>query len=354
MTNTKINKLEKSELEITSSISAETFASFEAKALEKANERMEIPGFRKGKAPADIVRKNINEAFLLEEMAELAISDAYPKILEENKIDAIGRPEITITKIARGNDLEFKIKTAGLPEVTLPDYKKIAKSENSKDENKVDVVIDESEVDKVVNDLRKMRAHQNLHKDDAEGAEHNHDHGEIKDEDLPVVDDEFAKSFGKFETVEEFKNKIRENLKMEKDVAQKDKVRLAIIEGILAETKVEVPEVLIAGETQKLLYRLEADIANMGLKIEDYLKQIGKTGEDLAKEWRGEAEKRAKLELVIHQIAEKESLKPAPEDVEKEAEMITKMYKDADPLRAHAYVEQMLTNEKVFAFLSEQ
>ncbi len=350
---TTINKLAKSEVEIKYSLTAETLESYEAKALARAGERMEIPGFRKGKAPADILKQNVNGLVLLEEMAELAISDAYPKILEENKIDAIGRPEITITKIAKGADLEFKIKTAVIPEMTLPDYKKIAKTENSKEENKKEIVVEETDVKKVIDDLRKMRAHQSMPAHEHKEGEP-HDHPELTEEQLPIVDDEFVKSFGKFETVEEFTNKIRENIKIEKETQAKDKVRMSIIEAIVADTKCEIPEILINSEIQKMMYKLEADITNMGFKLEDYFKQIGKSMEDISKEWRADAEKRALLELIIHNISVKESLKPADEEVEKEADTITKMYKDADPVRARAYVEQMLTNEKVFAFLSAQ
>lgn len=350
---TKINKLEKSEVEITSSITAEIFISFEEKALTRIGDRMEIPGFRKGKAPADMIKKNTNPMMLLEEMAELAINEAYPKILEENKIDAIGRPEITITKIAQGNDLEFKIKTAVLPEVQLPDYKKIAKDENAKDEHKGEVTVEEAEITKAIDDIRRMRAHQNMPPHEhVDGEEHSHP--EITEEELPKLDDEFVKSLGKFENVEDFKNKIRENMKKEKEMQKQDKQRLAIIEKIIESTKCEIPELLINSEIQKMLYKLEADITNMGLKMDDYLKQINKTQEDIAKEWRTDAEKRAKLELIIHQIAEKENLQATKEESDKETEAITNMYKDADPVRARAYVEQMLRNEKVFAFLSSQ
>ena len=102
------------------------------------------------------------------------------------------------------------------------------------------------------------------------------------------------------------------------------------------------------------MYRLEADITNAGMKMEDYLKQIGKTDADLRKEWRADAEKRAKLQMIIHTISEKENLKPTEEEIEKDVTQITTMYKDADPARARSYVEQMLENEKVFHFLETQ
>ena len=356
---TTIKKLEKSEVEITGVLEVAEFEKYEAKALERIGERMELPGFRKGKAPISEIKNNVQEMQLLEEMAEAALQENYIKILEENKIDAIGRPQIAITKIAKGSDLEFKIITAVLPEMKLGDYKKIAKSENSKEENKKGVVVDEKEVEKVVNDLRKMRAEQargNSHEGHENMTEEEHAaaHPEISESEYPEFNDEFVKTFGDFASADAFKEKIRANIKIEKETEQKDKVRLLIVEELVKQTEGEIPEILIAGETDKMLYRLEADITNAGLKLEDYLKQIQKTETDLRTEWRADAEKRAKLQMIIHTISEKENLKATEEEIMADVTKITEMYKDADPSRARAYVEQMLENEKVFAFLEKQ
>ena len=112
-------------------------------AYQDISEKAKIPGFRKGKIPENVMLQNIPEIKILEEMAEMALGEHYPKILEEinqgEKIDAldvIGQPEIFITKLARKNPLGFKIKTAVLPPVKLPDYKDIAKKINSKIEIK--------------------------------------------------------------------------------------------------------------------------------------------------------------------------------------------------------------------------
>jgi FKBP-type peptidyl-prolyl cis-trans isomerase (trigger factor) len=287
---------------------------------------------------------------ILEEMAEQALHDAYPKIIEEHKLDAIGRPQIMITKIAKGSDLEFKIITAVLPEMKLPDYKKLAKEVVKKNPVKVDE-IPEADVEKAILELRKMRAHQAMPKHEHEdGAEH----PELSEEELPAFDDAFVKTFGEFASTDAFKDKIRGNLKMEKEVIEKDKLRLAIVEELLKETSGDIPEILIQSETDKILYKLEADITNMGFKFDDYLVQIKKTEEELRKEWRTDAEKRAKLQLTIHNISNKENLKPTEEEIEKEVTNIVTMYKDADPVRARAYVENMMENEKVFQFLESQ
>jgi trigger factor len=358
---TTIKKLDKSEVEITSGLGWVEFEKYEEKALEKIGERTELPGFRKGKAPTTIIKENTNEMMLLEEMAELALQENYIKILKEEKIDAIGRPQVAITKIGKGSDLEFKIVTAILPEMKLGDYKKIASAENSKTENKKEIIVEEAEVDKVVNDLRKMRAeqargsnhegHENMTEEEHSAA---HTQVEIPESEYPEFNDEFVKTFGDFATADAFKDKIRANIKIEKETEQKDKTRLLIVEELVKQTEGVIPEILIAGETDKMLYRLEADITNAGLKLEDYLKQINKTEEDLRGEWKADAEKRAKLQMIIHTISEKEKLAPTEEEIIADVTKITEMYKDADPSRARAYVEQMLENEKVFTFLEQQ
>jgi trigger factor len=354
----KVKKLDKSEVEITGKIEASVFAGYEDKALAKINDRIELPGFRKGKAPIEVIKKNVPEMELLEEMAEAALYDNYMKILEDNKIDAIGRPQISITKIGKGSDLEFKIVTAVLPEIKLGDYKKIASKENSKEENKKEIVVEDAEVEKVINDLRKMRAEQarpaHEHKEGETEEEHAAHHQEIPESEWPKFDDEFAKTFGDFKTAEELKEKIKGNLKVERTTEQKDKIRLAIIEELVKQSEGEIPDILVQSEIDKIIYKLEGDITNVGFKFEDYLKQIGKTLEDLRKEFHADAEKRAKLQMIIHTISEKEKLQPTEEEIEKDVTQITAMYKEADPVRARAYVEQMLENEKVFKFLDEQ
>ena len=352
---TTIKKLEKSEIEIEAVIELVEFEKFEDKALARISERVELPGFRKGKVPSSMVKESVDQMMVLEEMAELAINDAYPKILESEKIDAIGRPKIAITKIAKGSDLEFKITTAVLPDMKLPDYKKLS-TKVKKDNPVKEVIVDEAEVEKTILELRKMRAdqarghagHENMTEE-----EHAKAH-EIPESEYPAFDDAFAKSFGDFESAEAFKEKIRGNMKIEKETVEKDKQRLAIVEELLKETTGEIPEILIDSETDKILYRLQADITNAGLVFEDYLAQIKKTEADLRSEWREDAIKRAKLQVVIHTISEKENIKPSEEEIEKEVNNIMNMYKDADPVRARAYIENMLENEKVFAFLENQ
>lgn len=346
----KVSPLPEREVEIIGTITAEKMSLMREKAIKKLKESIEIPGFRKGNAPDNLIAQKVGEGSLLEEAAEIALNEEYPNILEENKIDAIGRPEITITKIGVGSDMEFKIKTSLMPEVKLADYKKIAKKILSEDEKAIEV--EEKEVEDVIKTLRENIAHEKVHAEAGGGKEHNH--REITDADLPEINDEFVKMLGDFKNVEDFKLKIKENLKQEKEIKEKDKRRTSVLEKIIDESNIDLPKIIIDGELDKMLAQFQDDIGRSGMNFEDYLKHIKKTEEDLKKEWRETAIKRAKSQVILNNIAKDESLSPKEDDIKKEMEHILSHYKDADRFRVRMYVETFMTNELVFKFLEDQ
>jgi len=360
--NTKVKKLPKSEVEIEGILDIETFEAYFNKALKKIGENVEIDGFRKGKVPENILLKNIPEIKILEQMAEMAISEHYPKILEDEKIDAISRPEITITKLARNNPLEFKIKTATMPEIKLPEYKEIAKKINSKiTEKDKNIIVTDEDVEKTIEDIRKSRApKKHMAEHTCEGEDCKHEQPQslasdgAKEPELPEFNDEYVRSLGPFEGIEDFKTKLRANIKLEKENQLKEKTRLEIIEKVIEDSKIDVPEILIEIELDKILYRMESDIAQMGLKFDEYLKHLNKTIEDIRKEFRKDAEKKAKLSLVLNEISTLEKIIADEDQVNKEVELILNHYKDADPERARLHAQNVLTNEKIFQFLEAQ
>jgi trigger factor len=148
-------KLPDSRLEIHASVPSDRFDGYRSDAIKNIGKEVELPGFRKGHVPEKILSSRIGEAAILEEMAELAISRAYAEIIVTEKIDALGRPEVRITKIASGNPLEFTVVTDVFPTVKLPDYKKIA-SKNAKKKEKVEVSDDD--VERTIVEVRRMRA----------------------------------------------------------------------------------------------------------------------------------------------------------------------------------------------------
>ncbi len=345
-----LNALPDREVEIVGAITAEKMSLMRQKALARLKESVEIDGFRKGNAPDALISQKVGEMRVMEEAAEIALGEEYPNILEEHNIDAIGRPEITITKMGLGADMEFKAKTALVPEVKLTDYKKIAKNEAKSAETPVAM---DAEVEEVIKNIRRNVAHEKLHQEGGLEAG-SHDHPEIKDKDLPEINDEFVKQVGEFKDVEDFKSKIRENISREKELKEKDKHRMEILEKIMENSTIELPKIIIDGELEKMLAQFKDDIAHSGIAFEEYLKHIKKTEEDLKKEWKDTAVKRAKSQVILNTIAKQENITPKEEEIKKEMENILSHYESADRFRVRMYVETFLTNELVFQFLESQ
>lgn len=387
----KIEKkdLPKSEVEFKIVIDADEFAAYHAKGLAAIQLVVEVDGFRKGNAPEDLIVKKYGDMIILEEMANIALREAYVKAVEEHKVSPISDPQVTITKIAKGNPLELTIVVPVMPEVKLPEYKKIAK-EALKDDEKIEVT--DKDITDVLEELRKGRAtqHNHEHVDEAKtnqqtsvpGADedvesqqastqidHNHVHGEdcnhteeeTKDDKkeggevvLPELDDEFAKSFGEnFISLTDLKAKVGENLKLEKEQKLREKRRSRIMEKLIAETKAEIPHVVVEGELATMLAQMKQDISRFGGTWEDYLMHSKKTEEQLKSDWRGDAEKRALSQILLHKIAQVEKLAATEEEIEVELVRILASVQGADEERAKAYLYQALTNEKVLKFLEE-
>lgn len=338
---TEIKKLEKSLVEIKGEIEVSEFEKFRDQAIKHLAQHVEVDGFRKGHAPANIVEEKLGEGAILEEMAQLALSKNYAKIITENKIEAIGYPKINITKLAKGNPLGFTIVVATLPEIKLADYKAIAKEENKN--KKEDLEVTNEEVERIIKEAKTIRA-----KEMAKGKELD------PNAPLPDLDDEYVKTLGGFTSVEDFKVKIRENILAEKKLRDSEKNRLKIIESIIDKTTLDIPEVLIDSEIERMTHKMQTDIENMGLKFDDYLANIKKTLEELQKDWRGDAEKRAKLQLIVGEIAKAEKITAPKEAVEAEVKKVMAAYDDVNADNARMYIESVLQNEEVFKFLEAQ
>lgn len=349
----EIKKLEKSQVEINGEISAEEFAPFWAKAVANLAKDVKIDGFRPGHIPEDVLVKHVGEAMILDTAAEMALQANYPKIVVENKIDAIGRPMVSITKIAKGNPLGFKIVTAVIPEIKLPDYKKIAKEVFDEAKSK-EVVVTDKEVDDLIDDIRRRRAHlEKVAKDEENGGKHVHteEENKITDAELPAFDDEFVKTLGDFANVADFKDKMQKNLKLEKESMANEAARLKTIDSINEKSEMELPDVLVENELNKGVSQMRSEVEREGLDFDEYLKNIKKTVEEIKKDSRPKAEKSVRYNLILKNIARTESITVPEEEINKEAERLVKMYQGADLDSAKVYVEDILINNKVFRFL---
>lgn len=352
----KIEKkdLPKSEVEFKIIVDEKELESYHSKGLIAIQQVVEVDGFRKGSAPENLIVKKYGDMIILEEMANFALRDAYTKAIEEHKITPISQPSVTITKLAKGNPLELTITVPVMPEVKLPEYKKIAK-EAIKGDEKIEVT--DKDIDEVVEELRKGRATQHTHEHD-ENCDHEHE--EVKEEEkkdevvLPELNDEFAQSFGdNFKSLTDLRTKVGENLKLEKEQKLREKRRTAIIEKLIEESKADLPDVIVESELNTMLAQMKQDIARFGGTWQDYLEHSKKTEDEIKADWRNDAVKRAMTQLVLHKIAEAEKLYPTPEDVEVQLVHLMAQVQDADEERAKSYLYQAITNENVLKFLEE-
>lgn len=434
--NYTLTYLPKSEAEVAVTLSFEEFEPYVQQGAVSISESVEIEGFRRGKAPYDVVKQRVGEAAIYERAADIAVRKTYPKLMEKmiaeekekgKKFFPIGRPEVTITKIAPGNELEFKVKFALLPEVKLPDYQSISKKIM---EGKKDVSVTDEELDKTLLWLRESRAplvavDRPAKKDDAVEIDFEVRHGGVKIENgdsrnhplvigkgrfIPGFEDElvgmkageeksfslaapeewheknlagkplefrvmmksvqerrisdltddFAKSMGNFENVAALHASIKEGMQKEKEDKENQRVRATVIAEIAKNADIEVPEVLVNAELEKMFDELKSNIESMGMKWEDYIGHIKKTPEELAKEWREDALARVRSALCLRAIADKESIEVKEDEIQERANQYLRQFsstEDAerkiDPDALRDYTIGILRNEKVFQLLEK-
>lgn len=331
-------------------------------AIKTLGQNVKLDGFRPGHVPEAVLVKTIGEMAILAEMAERAIAHMYPHILEAHEIDAIGYPQIAITKIAPENPLGFTATVAVLPTITLPDYKSLAKTVNTSKES---TEVTDADIDKQINDiLRQKAAYERLQNNaaptSAEGEATDVIEAPLETEadlaklTIPELTDEVVATLGQpgqFSTVEDFKTKIREHLTIEKKQAVESGHRAKITDAIIEASTMDLPKVLIDSELNQMFAQMNEDLERSNLKMDDYLKHIKKTKEDLSAEWTPAAEKRAKLQLVLNEIAKKEEVKPDQTQLDAQVKQLTDQYKDADKHRVEIYVGSVMTNEAVMKTL---
>lgn len=374
-----VETLEKSQIKISGELPYEFIEAERSGALKKLGKDIKIDGFRPGHIPEAVLVKHVGEMAVLGEAAERAIQHHYVHIIEAHELDVIGYPKIDITKVAPDNPLGFTATVAVLPAITLPDYKTLARDANK---NKVEATVSETDVEEQINDiLRRKVAYDRLQAKAAKKAESNDttndgttdlptpetvqatDDEPIETEEdlkklpLPELTDDLVKTLGQpgqFTDVTDFKTKIREHLEIEKERESAGKHRATITDTIISGTTMELPEVLIDSELGQMFAQMEEDLERANLKMDDYLKHVKKTRDDLKTEWTPAAEKRAKLQLVLNEIAKKESITPDEKQLDEQVKQLLTQYKDADERRVRVYVASVMTNEAVMNFLEAQ
>jgi FKBP-type peptidyl-prolyl cis-trans isomerase (trigger factor) len=341
-TEVAIKKLPGSKIELTGSIPVANYTPRRPKAVRNLLAHIELPGFRKGHVTESLFISKYGEFPILEEIAEEVLRESVAHILAHENIHPIGTPNIEIVKLAKDNPIEFKITTYTYPSVSLPDYLAIAKEHNAK---QVTITVTDKDVQDTILNIRKSRVPR---EHDVRAADAD------KEENLPLYTDAFVQTLGNFKDIADFEQKLRIGITEEKTQVENQKKRVALLEDLVQQTDVETPDILIESELEKMFAQFESDIIQLGSTMDGYLTHIKKTKEDLARDWRGDAEKRAKLELILHEIAVKEKITPPPETIAHEVTRLQGIHKDVSAERLTTYVATMMTKDMVVKHLESQ
>jgi trigger factor len=417
--------LEKNELELTITVKPNEMEKFLKLSAERLSKDAKIPGFRPGKAPFDKVVQELGEMKIYEAALDDILTHHFWEAIDKEKIKAIGQPKIDIEKFAPKNDLVFKATVALLPKVKLGKYTDfgLKKPEVKIDKVEIDKVFDDlremrvKEVvkkgeaidgDKVQLDFKvscdgkpieqgsaekyplvigskrmivgfeeevvglkagdekkfKLEFPKDYHDKAIAGKECEFDikvH-DVFTRELPEIDDEFIKSLGEFESVDDFKSKVEENIKSEKSFKELQKVEVAMLDKLVDGSEFgAIPDVLIDAESHTMLHELQHSIESQGMNWDQYLESIKKDHESLKKDFHEGAERRVKTSLLMREIAEKENLRADAKELEEKMKQMAEQFKGNAQAEENLnspgykkYMENSLNNEKVLKFLREK
>ena len=342
-----------SEVQITIPISADMIRAEYAKAVASIVAHFEMDGFRKGAVPEKMVIAKVGSLKIWEEALREAIPSAYIGVLTESKIPAIGRPQFSIVKIADQSDAEVVVTTAVIPEFTLPDYTAIAKDVYT---DAVVTPTTEDDVSDAILELRRLRhKRENPTEPTESDTELPAQTDETPESELPELTAEYLAGFGPgIDSLDTLRTKLRHNLEHEAIHQFEDKKRAELIAKLVEGCEFEVPNLLVDHEINLMLRQYEHDLSMSGISLDDYLKYTNKTREDLRNDVREGAVRRAKTQLIIEKLSEATGIKADTEKVAKELAELQNHYKDNkdfDMEHAKSYLEQVYTNQAVFAHL---
>jgi trigger factor len=182
----------------------------------------------------------------------------------------------------------------------------------------------------------------------------------VQEREIPKVDDAFAKSLGNFADLAALKSKLKENMEYEQKHKRAEKIRSDYVEAIAQDLEVELPEILIESEAEKMIEEFSGQIQSMGMNLEKYLEQLKKTREDLKKDWAPQAEKRVKSALALKEAVLAEEIKADAKEIEDKANKTLQYYKkvqdaekNIDMERLYNYTKGVLENDKLFDYLGK-
>lgn len=390
---TSIKKLPKAQLEILFEISTEEFKDFIERTISELTKDSEFKGFRKGNVPREVVIEKIGQEKILASVLQLAIKENYFQAVRANKIEVISRPEIKIlSKPTFNQGLSFKARFSVMPDVNLPDYRKIVSETKRKE-----VSVPEKEIENTLSWLRKSRSKSTLKnqpaqikdfveiefsspqiEEDRKRNDHfvlgegsfvkgfekqlinmssgeekefslifpqNHSHKDLAGKEvhfrvkmksvqkiiLPEINDQFAQSLGEFKNLAALKESIKGGIKQEKENQESQRIRQEILEKISQKTKIDIPKILIETERTKIFENFKKLVSEkLKVSFKDYLTKTKKTEKEFLDKFSLEAEKKIRYSLSLREIAKQEKIGVSEEEIKVEINKVFKKYQSIE------------------------
>ena len=363
-----VENLEKSMAKLTITVSAEDFEAAMVKSFNKNKNSISIQGFRKGKAPRKMVEKLYGPEVFYEDAANFAIPDAYEEAAKDSGLEIVSRPEIDVVDIGKGKEFVFSATVALKPEVTLGEYKGLevekkvvkimaadvnAELEKVREQNSRMVTVDNRGIKKDDTAVIDFEDHV-IGKKTGDEVEVNvsfpeeyHEASlkgkpalfkvtikEIKNKELPKLDDEFASEVSEFETLKDYKASVKKSLTEKRKEEVKREKENEVIEKAIENISVEIPEAMIDEQVQQMVQEFASRISSQGISFEQYMQMTGMTPNALMGQMKPEAEKRIKTRLTLEAIVKAEGIKASDKEIEAEMEKMAAMYQmEADKVK---------------------
>lgn len=386
----QVEKLEKNMAKLTIEVSAAEFEKALEDAFLKNKNKISIPGFRKGKVPRQMVEKMYGPEIFYEDAANALIPDAYSKALDECEEDIVSSPEIDVTQIEKGKSFIFTATVAVKPEVKLGKYKgvKVETTEVTVTDEEVDAKIEkerennartievtdrpvkdgdmtvldfEGFVDGVAFDggkgenypltigsgafipgFEEQLVGAEIGKEVEVNVTFPEDYQaeelkgkaavfkctikEIKEKELPALDDEFASEVSEFDTLEEYKKDIKETLTIEKEKAAREAKEAAVIDAIIEDSEMDIPEAMVTTQQKQMIDEFAQRMQMQGFSMEQYFQFTGASLDKMMEQVKPQAETRIKSRLVLEAVAAKEGIEATEEDYEEEIKTMAEVY----------------------------
>ena len=305
-------------------------------------ERKNIDGFRDGTAPLEVVERTVGSLEVWRMSAHEVFMKHFPEMAAAEGVVPLGSPRLQFSSVPINGDVSFRVGFAVMPKVDLPDYGAIAETVTVPEEPGE---VSGEEVAGVVTQIRR-----DLYR-------RGNPEGDLpSDENLPELTDATVREISNEHTdVAGFLSAVRASVLTEKRNQVRNTFRTALLDAIIAESSITLPDLIIEEDAARAYRDFEHQAEHFGTTVGDYLRERGMTEEELRRQMRDEAEKRARMQLVMNAISMKEHLHADAAEVDREVARFRQRQDNTMPEgQIRTYVESMLTNEKVLQFLEQR